>query len=87
VKIKNSFLILIVTWILSLLIATFHYLSLKESTQTKEALFSLIKNSSISFSVSWYEPRLKRFEKSTYSPYPEFPSAQRLSFTYGALNE
>jgi hypothetical protein len=40
------------------------------------------------WSVSWHEPRIRRYINSNnYSPYPEFPPADRLGFIYRTNNE
>jgi hypothetical protein len=37
--------------------------------------------------VSWHEPRLRRYHKAHYTPYPEFPAADRLEFIYRRSDE
>jgi len=37
--------------------------------------------------VAWHEKRLREAKSLKYSPYPEMPTADRLSFIYGEEHE
>jgi hypothetical protein len=51
------------------------------------ALCRLTQSASPVWNVSWHEPRLRRYQKPIYTPYPEFPAADRLGLIYRSEGE
>jgi hypothetical protein len=47
-----------------------------------DALIRMTRLGSPVWGSAWYEPRLRRFQKAYYGPYPEFPAPDRLGFVY-----
>jgi len=63
--------------------ALFDYLrSAKTLEKPLLSLVHLTQHSSLAFGVSWYEPRLRRYQKAIFAPYPELVPADRLGFIY-----
>jgi len=80
---KNFFILTLV--VLSLLLITlWHYVAFehKKSTQSLQNLVKLTTLNSPAFSVAWHEERLRNHQALRYAPYPEMPTADRLTFIY-----
>jgi hypothetical protein len=85
-NINKSFYI-ITSLILGLsLINLWHYIFLKQDTSI-QSVVELTNINSPCFSVAWHEERLREDKSLKYSPYPEMPTADRLSFIYGEEHE
>jgi len=61
-----------------------HYILLdrEDVTSHTNAVAALSRISSLSLSVAWYEPRLRRIEKAINSAYPEMMPLDRMDFVY-----
>ena len=66
------------------LAVSFDYIFWNRRAYMKEAenVVALSKLASPALSVSWYEPRLRRFEMSKNPSYPELLPVDRLNFVY-----
>ena len=74
--------------ILSLSIPLIHYFSFDRDSYNKslKRYTKLTTLSSIAYSVSWFEPRVRRFESSINRANPQLPTQDRLIFVYGDGN-
>ncbi len=50
-------------------------------------IVKLTKFSEPAYSVFWYEPRIRLYQKALYLPYPEMPPCDRLEFIYKLKGE
>ncbi len=81
-NIEKTFYI-ITFFILSLFMIVFYHYIFFSRDETIDNIVKLTTINSPSFCVSWHEERLRDNKKFIYSPYPEMPSADRLTFIYG----
>jgi hypothetical protein len=81
---KRVGVLLVLTGVLMLLALGFHFGSFRTPllSDTSRAFCRLGLVTTVAWSVSWYEPRLRGYHKAYYSPYPEFPPADRLGLIY-----
>lgn len=54
----------------------------RSKTDRVSAVVRLTGIASPVWRVAWHEPRFRRYRKACYTPYPEFPAADRLGFVY-----
>ena len=74
--------------LLVIFIPLIHYLSFDRDSYIKtiQIYTKLTTLSSIAYSISWFEPRVRRFESSINRANPQLPSQDRLIFVYGDGN-
>lgn len=71
--------------LLSLVIPLIHYFTFDKEIYMRDiqSYTQMTSLSSIAYSVSWFEPRVRRFESSINRETPQLPSQDRLIFVYG----
>ncbi len=85
---KISMFFSITVIIISLIIPLIHYIQFDRDRyiQDIQNYTKLSTLSSLSYSVLWFEPRIRRFESSINKETPQLPSQDRLTFVYGDMN-
>ena len=73
---------------IALIIPTAHYISFDRDSYLKDiSNYTKLSNlGSLSYSISWFEPRVRRFESSINRANPQLLPQDRLSFIYGNCN-
>jgi hypothetical protein len=84
-KIDKTFYLIIIFISSLFLISIGNFLLYKQDNKSI-ALTKITTINSLAFSVAWHENRL-RDRPLKYPPYPEMPTADRLTFIYGAKSE
>ena len=78
----------VITTILAITIPLIHYISFDRDRYISDinSYSKLSTLSSVAFCVSWFEPRVKRFENGmSIKAYPQLPTPDRLTFVYGDI--
>ncbi len=78
---------LVITPLLLISVLLWHYFGFDYNKRYSDIdnIVSLTKLNTLSYKVTWYEPRIRRFESNIYTPYPELPSAEKLNYIYGDM--
>ena len=71
--------------LLTFVISVTHYITFDRERYMRDILnyTQMTSLSSIAYSVSWFEPRVRRFESSINRETPQLPPQDRLIFIYG----
>jgi hypothetical protein len=82
--INKTFFITILLIFVLLIVTLLHYIFFdRDSVNNKiDSIVGLTTINSPAYSTSWHEQRLRGDEPLHYSPYPEMPTADRLTFIY-----